>query len=906
MLWRLAAWLVLLAATGLAQFDPTRAWFTLRTEHFDIHYPQGLEAPAREVAWHAERAYRLLAADFEPPPGRLQLVLADVGDVVNGFADPVNLVAGVYTAQFRLADFFNPRLDSWWEAVVFHEVAHLFDLTQVQGPLKERTRIFGQLPAQSAIKPFPFVEGAVVYLKYKKLGASRLNEAVTRMFLRQMVLSGAFPSLDEIRQAYGRTRWPYLGFLVYNYSAWLVRYLEERFGPEAYVRLSQANAGMLALKDFNQPFLQAFGVSLDQLYAEFVRWLPGQFAEEIARIRAEGLTPAVRLSQLGFFSQSPTDSPRGLVYAHTSPWRSGLRLVQKGQDRELWSGAAQYPEWSPDGRYLLFVARGAQGPYRVESDLYQYDPLEGRVRRLTQGQRVYYARYAPDGQSIFLAQNTPDGSTELARYFPELKQVQPLRSFPQQDGVIHSFAVAPDGQSLVLALLRRGGFQDLYLYTLASGALIPLTQDKNVERDPVYSPDGRYVLYSADVNQVYNLYAYRLEDGAVFQVTNLLTGAFEPTFAHDGGHLIFTGYGESGYNLYQMPYRPDAWRPVVLEAEPLPPFQPAEGGSLPEPYDPLRYLVPRYWLPLAGVEVGRFGLSALLGASFSASDPVGLHGYALEAGFDGLGGLYYNLAYRYAGLGFPLTLQLAGLGRHHLQGLSASFWLPQGSLGLGYGRSDALEPLLDSSRNTVTHSFSLSLQGYSTSASDLFRLRNSLRAVGTALVREGYPDWYYRLQAALGFQFRLPLEEAHLLGLRLGGGFTTSPLALDAFDLGVGPLRLGGVPTLAVRGYGPGQLRGAQALVGALEYRLPPWRLERGWGNWPLFFEDLSLTLFADAGVAGSPLDWNQLRFSIGAELRLGLTLFYLAPGYGLVLGGAQGLGEPGPRFYLGLSTPGL
>ncbi|WP_036270247.1 PD40 domain-containing protein [Meiothermus rufus] len=899
-----ALWWALLTTVGLAQFDPTQAWFTLRTEHFDIHYPQGLEAPAREAAWHAERAYRLLAADFEPPPGRLQLVLADVGDVVNGFADPVNLVAGIYTAQFRLADFFNPRLDSWWEAVVFHEVAHLFDLTQTQGPLKERTRIFGQLPAQSAIKPFPFVEGAVVYLKYKKLGESRLNEAITRMFLRQMALLGAFPSLDEIRQAYGRTRWPYLGFLVYNYSAWLVRYLEERFGPEAYTRFSRVNAGMLALKDFNQPFLKAFGVSLDQLYADFVRWLPEQFAEEIARIRAQGLTPAVRLSQLGFFSQSPTDSPSGLVYAHTSPWRSGLRLVQEGQDRELWSGAAQYPEWSPDGRYLLFVARSAQGPYRVESDLYQYDCLEGRVRRLTQGQRVYYARYAPDGHSIFLARNTADGSTELARYFPALKQVQPLRRFPQQDGVIHSLAVAPDGQSLVLALLRRGGFQDLYLYTLASGALIPLTQDKNVERDPVYSPDGRYVLYSADVNQVYNLYAYRLEDGAVFQVTNLLTGAFEPTFAHDGQHLIFTGYDESGYNLYQMAYRPEAWKRVVLAHEPRPSPQPVAEGPPPEPYDPWPYLVPRYWLPVAGV--GGFGLSPLLGVSLSAADPVGLHGYALEAGFGGGGELYYNLAYRYTGLGFPLTLQLAGLGRHNLQGLSASFWLPQGSLGLGYLRSDRLEPALDPERNTVTHSFSLGLQGASTSASDLFRLRNSLRVVGTAFVREGHPDWQYSLQAALGFQFRLPLEEAHLVGLRLGGGWTTSPLALDAFDLGRGLLGLGSAPVLAVRGYGPGQLRGAQALAGALEYRLPPWRLERGWGNWPLFFEDLSLTLFANAGVAGSPLDWNQIRFSIGAELRLGLTLFYLAPGYSLVLGGAQGLSEPAPRFYLSLVIPGL
>ncbi len=903
---RLLAVILLFSSLALAQFDPTRAWFTLRSEHFDIHYHAGLERVASEAAIYAEKAYALLLEDFEAPPGRISLVLSDVGDTLNGFADPSNNRVGIFTGQFRSSDLFNPRLSSWWETVIFHEIAHIFDLTQARGPLKERTRIFGQLPAQSAIKPFPFVEGTVLYLKYKKLGESRLNDATTRMMLRQMVISGRFPSLDEIRQAYSRSVWPPLGLLVYNYSAWLVQYLEVRFGEDAYRRFTEANAGMLAFKDFNEPFLKAFGASLDQIYAEFVRWLPSQFEGEIARIRAEGLTPAQKLSALGFFSEAPTDSANGLVYAHASPLRSGLRLIVNEKERELVNGPAQYPQWSPDGRYLLFTASSTASPYFVGSDLYHYDRLEGRVRRLTSGERVYYARYAPDGQSIFLAKNTPDGSSELARLFIELNRTQPLRSFPNQDGVIHSFAVAPDGNSLVLSLLRRGGFQDLYRYTLQTGALTPLTQDKNVEADPVFSPDGRYVIYSSDVNRVYNLYAYRLEDGAVFQVTNLLTGAYQPTFSQSKQNLIFSGYDETGYNLYQIAYNPSTWKRIALEREPLPEFRPAEAAQG-EAYNPFPYLRPLYWLPTAGVGVDRFGLSAVLGVSFAASDPVGLHAYSVGAGFDSsLRGVFYNLAYQYAGLGFPLALQAVGAGRDSAQGIGTSFWAPQGRLGLQYVRSDVLEPALDPNQNTVTHAFSVRFQASDTSASDLFRLRSSLSAVGTAFVREGSPDWRYSVRGALGLQFRLPLEASHVIGLRVGGSFTTSPLAYDGFDLGALPLVAGGQPLLAVRGFAPGQLRGQQALVGSLEYRLPPWSLERGLGNWPLFFDDLSLLLFVDAGAAGAPLDLRQARFSVGAELRLGITLFYLAPGSSVAFGGAQGVGEPGPRFYLSLVLPGL
>ncbi|GIW33244.1 DPP IV N-terminal domain-containing protein [Meiothermus sp.] len=905
-MWRLLAVILLFGTGALAQFDPTRQWFTLQTEHFDIHYHAGLGRVASEAAIYAENAYQLLQADFEPPPGRISIVLSDVGDTLNGFANPANNVVGIFTGQFRSSDLFNPRLSSWWETVIFHEIVHMFDLSQVRGPLKDRTRIFGQLPSQNAVKPFPFVEGTVLYFKHKKLGESRQNDATTRMMLRQMVLSGRFPALDEIRQAYSKSTWPYLGFLVYNYSAWLVQYLEVRFGEDAYRRFTDANAAMLATKDFNEPFLKAFGLSLDQIYADFVRWLPSQFQDEIARIRAQGLTPVQKLSNLGFFSEGATDSANGIVYAHASPVRSGLRLIVNERERELLNGPAQYPQWSPDGRYLLFTASSTTSPYFVGSDLYRYDRLEDRVKRLTNGERVYYARYAPDGQSIFMARNTPDGSTELARYFLELERTQPLRSFPNQDGVVHSFAVSPDGGSLILSLLRRGGFQDLYRYTLQTGALTPLTQDKNIDSDPVFSPDGQYVIYSSDVNRVYNLYAYRLVDGAVFQVTNLLTGAYRPTLSHSKQQIIFTGYDETGYNLYQTPYNPSAWKRVELKREPLPPFEPAEAAKG-QRYDPLRYLRPLYWLPLADVSVDGFGLNAFLGVSFGASDPVGIHAYEVGAGFDSnLRGIFYNAAYQFAGLGFPITLQAAGSGSDNAQGIAASFWSPQGSLGLQYVRSDVLESALDPIQNTVTHAFSVRLSGLNSTASDLFRFRSSLSAVGTAFVREGSPDWRYSVRGALGFQFRLPLEASHLIGLRVGGGFTTSPLAFDAFDLGSLPLVVGSTPVLAVRGYGLGQLRGSQALVGSLEYRLPPWSIERGFGNWPVFFDDLSLSVFVDAGVAGSPLDWSQTRFAVGAELRLGLTLFYLAPGSSIALGGAQGIGEPGPRFYLNLVLPGL
>lgn len=900
---RLLAFMLLLCAFALAQFDPSKSWFTLSTKHFNIHYPPGLERVASEAAIYAEDAYAKLVGEFGDPPGTINLVLSDQGDYTNGFSDPTVNTIGIYTSQIRLSESFNVRLPSWWQTVIFHEVVHAVDLTQKRGDYRDRTRIFGQIPSPNALKPIPLVEGLAVYMKYKFLGESRLNDSQTRMAIRQMVLDKKFPTLDEVRQYYSKNTWPTNGFLVYNYGAWLVRYLELRFGSGAVRRFTDINAGLSPIKDFNEPFQKAFGIGLDQLYGDFVAWLPDQFQAEIAGINAAGITQATQITNLGFYAQLASDGPSGLIYSHSSPLRAGLRLRVNENERELLSGSIDMAQWSPDGRNLAFVTSSQPDVYRVVSDLYSYDTVSGQARRLTRGERVYYARYAPDGKSLFVAKNSPDGSTALARYFLDLKAVQPLRDFPNQDGVIQSFAVAPDGKSLVLSLLRRGGFQDLYRYVLETGALTALTQDENTDSDPVFSPDGRYLIYSSDPNRIYNLYAIRLEDGAIFQVTNLLGGAFMPTISYSKANIIFTGYDGSGYNLYQMPYAPSSWKGVQIPREARPAFAPAEPARG-QPYDPLRYLKPFYWTPALGLSADALGLSTYGGVSFSASDPVGVHAYSVTAGYSSYGGLLYDLGYAFGGLGQPLSLRLLGRGPQNAQAIGGGLYAPDGGLEVQYARTAVYEPTINPQDPTVTHRFSLGLYSVGGSADDLFRSQSQISAVGSAFVRPFDGVWHSRISGSLGFAFRLPTEASHVFTIRAAAGITTSPLQIDRFDLGVSPVNTSSISSLTVRGYTTGELAGQQAVAFSLQYRLPPWSIERGLGEWPLFFDDLSLAIFADAGTAGTPLSLSNLRYSVGAELRLSTTLFYTLPGVNFNLGVAQGIGEPGPRFYAVLNIP--
>jgi len=71
-----------------------------------------------------------------------------------------------------------------------------------------------------------------------------------------------------------------------------------------------------------------------------------------------------------------------------------------------------------------------------------------------------------------------------------------------------------------------------------------VTQDRAFERDPAWTPDGQWLLFSSDRSGVYDIYAWR--PGEIRQVTRMVLGAFEPQPSPDGKQLALVTYSARG------------------------------------------------------------------------------------------------------------------------------------------------------------------------------------------------------------------------------------------------------------------------------------------------------------------------------------------------------------------------
>jgi hypothetical protein len=882
-------------------FDPALRWHQIETPHFYIVYHQGLEHIAQESAVIAEESYEIIKREFDrAPASKVHIVIFDVADQIIGSATTIpQHIIYIGPAQMRLADWANVRLDSWIRTLVYHELLHIMDLDMASGWNALLRKIFGNIIMPNFGKPITFIEGLAVYKKYKHLGESRLNDAHTMMMIRQMVLDNKIPRFDEISRFYHRQSWPRVGLLLYNFSAWFLRYIEETYGSDSMKKFNDVNSAEL----LNLLFLAGFGAnfdvvlkrvvkdSADTVYAGFQRWLQQRFSEEIEAITKEGLTGSLRLTRWGWGSGQPSWSPDGkeIVYRHSGPGRSGLRILDAhGQrDREMLFGPMQLPSFSPDGRSVLFSKLDYNGLFYAHSDLYLYDLEKKNQERLTQGARAYFAVFAPDGQTIYFAHHIGrDASTAISAFDLKTQKIRAVKEFPDNSITVHSIAVSPDGKTLALSLWRRGGYQDIYLLPAEGGELQPVTQDKDEDLDPTFSPDGQYLLFSSDRGErrVANLYAYRLSDGSFYRVTNLLTGAFDPAISPDGGSVVFTSYSSDGYDLHKMPFDPQTWKPVSIQKETIPSWTGFPKTDYPiTPYRVLPSLLPKLWLPIGG--------EGMLGLVTFGQDVLSKYSYQLMTGWDfAKRKLVYSLDFAVARFLPVLTLSVSESRDERAHGLGVLMPLELSvarsqMATLTYRRTEYLEKTSSKEIYTAQYNYQ-SVGGF-----DLWRA-GFVASIQGHLELPSDAKALRKLILSLNETLRLPVHETHTLSLKLSAGWSDAEKSEDGFSLG------GEHGTFAVRGFAKKLQQGKQALASSVNYSFPLVNIERGVDYWPVFLDELRGSIFIDAGLAGERLDINELKVGFGAELSVQLTTGYFF-NWALRLGVAQGLGEASPKFYL-------
>jgi len=216
-------------------------------------------------------------------------------------------------------------------------------------------------------------------------------------------------------------------------------------------------------------------------------------------------------------------------------------VVNLTHTREI---AEEDPTWSPDGRYLAYMVKPKTSSV-FEIDV--FDTLMRKVQHLTSDTPKNQMNTGPvwskDGKWIAYTQHESKGTNSNV-FVAEVATGKSTRLTPHDGEALYTVtAFAPDGRSLLITSNAENGYENVGLLDIASKKVRWLTNDKWEINAGDFSPDGKQVSWTANVDGNTDIYTHDLATGKTRSLplakgVNGLAGK-SSAFSQDGARLLY-------------------------------------------------------------------------------------------------------------------------------------------------------------------------------------------------------------------------------------------------------------------------------------------------------------------------------------------------------------------------------
>lgn len=910
-------------ALGLSPFWD---WKTIETEHFQITFPKELEAQAQKSAQYFEQAHAALSTELIwSPLNRTHILLVDNSDAANGLTTPVSRFGILLYLTPPETWFSTSYYDDWLKLLVFHEYAHFLNMDASRDFYKVLRALFGDVILPNTFWPTWMLEGLAVYIETKYTKAGRGRSPYYEMIVRAAVEENRLdkPDLITLDQLHGPHPGHPGGEIYYLYGYQLFNEIS-KIRADAAGRLSETSSARIPY--FNNSMLE--NVVQKDWYKTWSDWV------EKAKTKAQSDLAAIKRAPLTAYERVPetTDESLGasispddhyLAWSESTPhqWQSlfmrDLKTQETHKIEDKFFGVGH--SFLPDSSQLVYSSLRRNKNYYFLSDLKAYDIKSGSSYWLTKKLRAKDPHISQDGQwitftaatrssmSLFVGKLTKKSNGRLA-----ISQIKMLVEAPMLDRISNP-QWSPDQKSVVFSYKVNGAVgEEIRRYTFkdhnTDSKIETLVAGPHFNRFPAYHPSGA-LFFVSDQTGVDNLYRY--DPKKSLQVTNVTTGLWLPSFSKNSTYASI--YSADGWSIAKLNLQEglvtDSIKTTISAPQaPIYSDAPTQNQTYTvKDYSVFSTLKPRQWAPLLLISENQsfvgaqaFGYDATFRHQY-----LGIAAYTIETKTPDFYANYINRTLGvtlsgYAALQTQSVLHLSNDVKSYTRkkeaGLSAYFpfqytistLTPE--IGLNIERTDdhrldsAGDRILSRSRYVPTQDFSLT---YSSTRSSRFAIkaeRGSKTVIGTRRYDDSERE-NFKLIAKhaqyfhLGSHFVLtPTLKATRVTKRNSRYSDANVILEGRNDRLFNPFPQDSFDEFGIRGYPNLLLATKEAASAALDLDFPLAQIFRGWGTYPLFFNQLSMNLFGE---------WNHLPkasrtfrdlTSAGGGIRLSTQWFYNIP----------------------------
>lgn len=527
--------------------NPTSVvWKKIDTKHFEIIFPEEIEASAQKVAHLVEKAYPYVTRSLEVLPPKIPLVLQNQSTQSNGF-----VTLAPRRSEWYVTPAIDPELSNteWLKTLAIHEFRHIVQFQKShQGFNKLLYIILGEIGQAVGIglsMPPWFLEGDAVGIETALTLGGRGRLPLFERDLRTLLLSGKKFDYDK---AHLRSYKDYVpNHYVYGY--FYTSYLRNQYGDLSLSKLvNYSTQNSWNPLSFYQSVDRLTPRRFEKFYKNTMKDLIRQWKE-----KADALSPTPYEVTNGPKKQGWTNYnfPQISSLGKTIALKNGLSFIDqfvlldgKKEKTLFYPGPLlnQYPyklredklafiEWEIDPRW----------GYRDYSRVKVYDLNADKMVMDLRKTKFRLAVLNHTADKILLSEWDERQGQAIVIIDKNKKEV--LRLPFAREEVITSLDWINDDE-IVMVLKDETGLKSLVKLTLATAHQETLVAKSQNNLGFVTSEEGQ-VLYESPESGIDNLFLYTKQGSR--QISSALFGAYAPHLK--GKELFYNDYTVDGMNV---------------------------------------------------------------------------------------------------------------------------------------------------------------------------------------------------------------------------------------------------------------------------------------------------------------------------------------------------------------------
>ncbi|MBU2530142.1 MAG: hypothetical protein KKD35_03790, partial [Elusimicrobia bacterium] len=569
-------------------------WKIYSTNHFDIYYYKDSKGWLNYAAASLERAYQKISLDLNPALDKRlpfflyassndmqQTSIAYISDGTGGITEP-------YKDRFMI---WGDGSRAWMDNLIEHEFTHEVQFSVLIDGFWKSARIL-----KTFIYPLWMMEGLAEY------ETGQREMALQQMYVRDAAIDDKLLKVLYMNH-FGHLK-PEQMTLAYKQSSEIIHFLASQYGKE---KLGQMLELYKTRYDVNSVLKELIGSNIFDFDRRFREYSKIKYA---VQLNDENLDEPERYGQkltkqeddIPEFNTSAQVDSKGKTMAYFStkkghPVSVCIKNLETGKEKIIkaiafgvenilsgrFSKTLKSLSMSSDGKWLVF-----SGQKNHREALYFYNLKTGKKHSFTVPDLMEMRQpsFSKDASKIVFI-GMREGFNDIyeidfkSEFFNLDISVNEIRRLTKNNDDESSPAYAPDGKSVAYSceVERDGLFErDICLVDM-EGNISREIELKGDQYDPVFSPNGKSLVFINDGDNIFELYKKDLENEKIYRMTRTRGGNFAPSYSADSSVVYFSSFRHGNMNIYKADTRNFLYQEVVQTAN-QPSLEFSVGGQI--------------------------------------------------------------------------------------------------------------------------------------------------------------------------------------------------------------------------------------------------------------------------------------------------------------------------------------